>query len=660
MTFVELRVHGVGGPNHARMLGVASDADVFVEKRVGLADIGQQESTAEPSRTDAKRVTIVRRKLPMTNWHRQDDGVRGFSWGELTSGSFSKALWVLLLPLSLTNLAGWAVSGKWKQTQRLIAHALAFLATFVYVAWPAYIWLDLIALQWRRRLLLTSALAKRGGLNTLVRCGFPLVAVGVFLLVVVLWLVQAHRSEPKFAHSSTESSQAEAQARPAWADCLADPDFFTPNPRRRRFLWAHTFVAATSAIAAVGMFIQARSEKRTLLNTVVLWSGIIQGTLCFLLFAIVVLPWITSHQKLSIAFPAATIGAATSHAAFSGVGLMLVGRLQDWPKLPDCVPKAARETFQLGGAISAPNNYALAVIISAVLLMFGALIVGIRNKGNLIKMARGGLLIVWAFALGCSIAALGYCQKIGFDPRQVAEVMKSNPTSISFKVGASIMTGIPLLLFRLIVGSRRPTPKARSFAIVWDLLMFWPRRFHPLAVPSYGQIAVPLLAEEVKTRATSGRVILSAHSQGSVLTVAALHRLRKPENSGLLANVDLVTYGSPLGTLYADAFPDQYPTVIRTLTDLSSWTNFYRTETDPIGGVIREIDELAATDNGSKPDYVNVPLPDPLPSEPLTIVADDPGVPLEWTRSSHDGKAGHSWYLADPTLKAKVLKIRGL
>lgn len=101
----EIRVHGVGGAQHARMLGVSSDAHVVIVDKL-------------PSGT-----TIVRRKRVI------DDQVVGFSWGELTSGSAPKALWVLLLPLSFANLAGWGVAGKYPRAQRFVVHVLAGIAT---------------------------------------------------------------------------------------------------------------------------------------------------------------------------------------------------------------------------------------------------------------------------------------------------------------------------------------------------------------------------------------------------------------------------------------------------------------------------------------------------------------------------------------------------
>jgi hypothetical protein len=653
----ELRIHGVGGPSHSRMLGVRSDADVVTEKRLIEGIAGEATRTQK-----ANYVTIVRRKLIA------DDGVRGFSWGELTSGSLRKALWVLLLPLSLVNVAGWGAAGggKCNRVQRFLVHVLALLTTLTYVSWIAYLWLDLLALQWRRRVLLLSAIRSSDILKSVVRCFWPAVAAALFLVGIFLWFRQAYRSE----------TNVRAAPEVNWNERIADGNFFGTSSRRRLMLWVHMALGGLAALVAVALFWNGRGHDDAAMNNVVLTLGIVQGSLCLLLLILALKAWLFDCS-MPITVPAATIGAATSHMAFSGVGLLLVSRLKDWPKLAIDPSNRARQTFTVGKAISAPSYYAMAVLLAFALTAVVGLLWGIRERGNLVKMARQGLFLALVTAIALLVAGGAFLVQNLFTSRpkfssntpfgQIFDRVDTVPTSFLYKIGFLVMTGLPVLVFRQILGSRKPTTRARSFAVVWDLLMFWPRRFHPLAVPSYGQIAVPLLVDEIKKSTENGNfLLLSAHSQGSVLAVAALHQMSEERDQ-----VHLVTYGSPIGGLYKDAFPGQYPTLIGglskdafpgqypTLIDglvpatnepLGSWTNFRREATDPIGAQII----FPAGDNR----YVDRPLQDPVPLEPWLTINDDPNVALEWTRTPCDGIAGHSNYLADPTVKSYVITMR--
>jgi hypothetical protein len=162
----------------------------------------------------------------------------------------------------------------------------------------------------------------------------------------------------------------------------------------------------------------------------------------------------------------------------------------------------------------------------------------------------------------------------------------------------------------------------RSVGVVWDVASFWPRRFHPFAAPSYAERAVPELRDRVKAYLDEGKgVVLSAHSQGSVIAFAALSQIsgltatldgapignllgyENPFDSGpaeyaraqpystRLNRVSLITYGSPLTELYGRLLPSYFGTegLFNNLrNELAggggehSWRHFYR-PTDYIG-----------------------------------------------------------------------------
>jgi hypothetical protein len=152
----------------------------------------------------------------------------------------------------------------------------------------------------------------------------------------------------------------------------------------------------------------------------------------------------------------------------------------------------------------------------------------------------------------------------------------------------------------------RPTMR-RHVGIAWDIATFWPRAFHPLAPPSYGERAVPELRRRLLRIAQSGGgVVLLAHSQGSVLAAAALTGLTDDEREVLRGHVRLVTYGSPLTRLYGCYFPAYVDRtlcddLVRLLTDDAGqvhWTNFFR-DTDVVG---HRVFPVAAGAGGERPD----------------------------------------------------------
>jgi hypothetical protein len=205
---------------------------------------------------------------------------------------------------------------------------------------------------------------------------------------------------------------------------------------------------------------------------------------------------------------------------------------------------------------------------------------------------------------------------------------------------------VPAALIGLVFTAYRDRGRRRQLGILWDVAMFWPRAFHPLAPPSYAERAVPDLQRRLHRLATDrpdghGRVLLMAHSQGTVLAVAALLQ-PSPPAAAILDRVGLVTYGAPLARLYRRAFPAYFGG--RTLAALhgafgrppgspSRWCNFYR-DTDLIGGpVFTPPDQVGAGGD--------VRLRDPSTSRSV------PGEPLPRV-------LGHSSYMKDPAMRAHV------
>ncbi|WP_175535503.1 hypothetical protein [Streptomyces sp. CAI-155] len=193
----------------------------------------------------------------------------------------------------------------------------------------------------------------------------------------------------------------------------------------------------------------------------------------------------------------------------------------------------------------------------------------------------------------------------------------------------SWLIGFGFILF--VAGGRRAYRDAsarRTIGILWDVGTFWPRAAHPFAPPCYAERAVPDLASRMCawTATTRGRLIISGHSQGSVLAAAAVWQL--PDTAR--RRVGLLTYGSPIERLYGRWFPAYFGAVpLLGLHDsVHCWRNLWRA-TDPIGGPVR-----LATDHDPRVD--RGPLKDPLAYGRTTAL------PLP------EPILGHSDYQADP------------
>jgi pimeloyl-ACP methyl ester carboxylesterase len=122
----------------------------------------------------------------------------------------------------------------------------------------------------------------------------------------------------------------------------------------------------------------------------------------------------------------------------------------------------------------------------------------------------------------------------------------------------------------------------RVVGVLWDVITFWPRANHPLTPPCYAERTVPELLDRLKvlTADPDTRVVLAAHSQGTVIAAATL--LQHDETRDRVA---LLTFGSPLRRLYARNFPAYFGTgALPRLSNRqkSAWINLWACS-DPIG-----------------------------------------------------------------------------
>jgi hypothetical protein len=108
----------------------------------------------------------------------------------------------------------------------------------------------------------------------------------------------------------------------------------------------------------------------------------------------------------------------------------------------------------------------------------------------------------------------------------------------------------------LVRTARTDSGLRRAVGIVWDVASFFPRRFHPLAPPSYAERSVPELRGRLIDLTANGQVLLIAHSQGTLVSAAALLTLLgDPACAPRIRRIAWITYGCMLRRLFGRAYP---------------------------------------------------------------------------------------------------------
>ncbi|MBY8870382.1 hypothetical protein K7640_00810 [Micromonospora sp. PLK6-60] len=157
-------------------------------------------------------------------------------------------------------------------------------------------------------------------------------------------------------------------------------------------------------------------------------------------------------------------------------------------------------------------------------------------------------------------------------------------------VSTWLAAAAPLAVLLLMRQGWRGLASRRHLGVLWDVATFWPRAYHPLAPPSYAERAVPDVQRRLwRLHDHGGGAVVVAHSQGSVLAVAALlQESGRPHRDGRPTDrVALVTFGSPVTKLYGWAFPAYFgPDALGADRPRTwRWRNFWY-PTDYIGGPV--------------------------------------------------------------------------
>jgi len=362
-----------------------------------------------------------------------------------------------------------------------------------------------------------------------------------------------------------------------------------------------------------------------------------------------------------VAWAFAVLAFAVTNMFFSGLLLWITKYLSEHAR------HAQRASIRPGRELTVVDAYLAVAILWALIIGVTALLrrhivrdpttcTGgeLRDEWvNQVRTARGTARImhtidrlVVALALVFVVVGFGYgLQRAGAFAGKAPwswHLKAPNQRGLAYAITA---WALPALVVFVVVRVRRAASdnRIRRFTgQVWDVLSFWPRRFHPFAVKPYSHVAVPALERHIATLLEAGPVVLSAHSQGSILAIAALSQMTD------VHHMSLVTYGSPAGTLHRRAFGAYFDQddlmALRTRMRAASegvWKNLYR-ETDPVGGPMFDGDaDICVNDPATTP-----PQPDPVL------------VPLEGDREPWTDLAIHSYYLRERALKQVVLEMK--
>ncbi len=571
---VELRVHGVGGDPPRAVLGMPFPEDAV-----------------ECWATAGDRKAV---------FHRRDQPeVRVFSWGDLTSRSRWFAAWTLLLPFTLVNVAGWAGRGP-TVAIRALAFLCGLIVTVLTVGWLALAGVLLVGEAW-------------------LGWGLALAVVGTALLgACSMWVTERYgRHRPPWW---TDESAGHGVLDPPK---LSHPRFFDNRRVHLRGRVVHV-VAVALAWGAIAVAYWGRQDDfQGNLERGIAWATS-AGLLVVALLALVSFESTVSSSRWRWSAPAMAAGGALFLTG--GVpSALLVARNGGWEGFRG---RQAFVFFDLYGATLAVGVMA-AMVVGAVVLSRGSpaeredasapaadpgrqpllCSSGARQAARRAQIVRHVDLVTTAMLVTFLVGgAIVFADRVL--PGEGPPSWRQAPGNVLFVLGLWALAVVVWFVLRDLWRNSRSLEHRRKIGQLWDVLTFWPRTVHPLAVRSYAERAVPELQHYLSRHGPGPpphRWTVTAHSQGSVLAYAALNGLPSTERSA--APVDLLTFGSPLRTLYAKAFPRYFDVGdFRALRDdlrgagspegQGSWRNVFRA-TDGVGrGVFG--DDLESPDPGSE------------------------------------------------------------
>jgi hypothetical protein len=570
---MELRVHGIGGPAPASVLGCPPNASV-VSWRSG---------------SDAR--SVVRCKAG-------DRDVHLYHWSPLTSGSRSFALWPLLLPYTLVNVAGYmAPPGRSEGRRTLHRAGVVWVGLATTAATVA--WLVMAAVAVWREVSGGDVGRRPGGMSGLY---FTAAAVSAALAMAVLVLGATYMATGFERYRRASWPAAPRPWRWPWGAGvgarLDDPQLYD-NGTEHKVRWRiHVAVAVVAWLAVVAtVYVGGTERTGHFLGRALIVVGVLQGLGAALVAVAGLLPSAGDHRRLTRRL----LGSGTAVLGILLLGGLVLSALITVTGIEEVPPGAAAVLYDCyGWAILAAIGATVFCLVLALLTPVAAEkgpgrvllpTAGARLRARLATILSRLDYIVFALAVAFSTATV---VAVGLRWGELDDdswrLTATPPVNIARATFAFVLAFTVLNL----VKSRAAPAALKRIGNVWDILTFWPRAFHPFAVRPYAERAVPELQEFMAAAPRRDQLVVAAHSQGTVLVYAAI----RPSVSGRgepLPPFSLVTFGSPLQALYAAVFPHYFDEAEFEQTRLGvpgGWLNYFR-YTDHVG---REVFDAGSAD----------------------------------------------------------------
>jgi hypothetical protein len=484
-----------------------------------------------------------------------------YHWSPLTSGSRSFAVWPLLLPFTLVNVAGYmAPAGRatWRTTLHRVAAVWVGLATTA----AAMVWFLIGAMTvWQE---VTDYPGRPPGTLSGGEFAGAAAVAAVAMAALVLMATFTAAGFERFRPPRWPS--ARRPWRWPWgvgASARLDDPHFHDNGDDHATRWRiHVGVAALTWLAAVWAVVDGGTDRAGhTVGQALIAVGVLQGTavITMTVVALVRAPGDRRRMTRRLLGPAtATLGilmlgglVLSGLIALTGIDEVPPGPLSvlydcyGWAVLGGIGGAAASVVHALLSPVAAERGRARALVPT----------LGARMRSRLATVLSSVDRIVVALALAF-VASGAVALAVRWDEMldDTWRLTATPPVNIARSTFAFVLAFTVLNLVK-----SRASPKVlRRIGNVWDILTFWPRAFHPFAVRPYAERAVPELQEFLLSAPRTEGLVVAAHSQGSVLAYAAVLPFVTADGGCSLPPFALVTFGSPLRALYSAVFPHYF------------------------------------------------------------------------------------------------------
>lgn len=258
----ELRVHGVGGTPPADMLSDPHPVQVSGDRTAGVM---RADDMTVPWPTAAS-FDASGPMIP-TRWH-----LEAYSWGGMTGRAMTRALWLVVLPFAMVNMAGWMAPDRERALHRAGTRLAGLCLTLLYVLFVAEIVMDFAMYQCAGSPGCATSdwwAVRDGGFAS---TGARRVVIGAVPLVLLVFLVQAltHRSQRNYDkwQSPTGAEGGRSNADTVVNEGLTSPDFWSGQGFAERLAKLHVF---SSLVLVAGLVAAATDVLTTSVFARPLW-----------------------------------------------------------------------------------------------------------------------------------------------------------------------------------------------------------------------------------------------------------------------------------------------------------------------------------------------------------------------------------------------------